>query len=90
MLRMRDVVITDRLRLRELEPDDCEALLEVLGDPVAMRYCPAPFDRDGFAAWIEWALDLGVTVAPTLENKTSCCMPTKGRDEWVAAARRLA
>jgi RimJ/RimL family protein N-acetyltransferase len=55
MLRMRDVVITDRLRLRELELDDCDALLEVLGDSVAMRYYPAPFDRDGVAAWIEWA-----------------------------------
>jgi hypothetical protein len=54
MLRMRDVVITDRLRLRELELDDCDALLEVLGDSVAMRYYPAPFDRDGVAAWIEW------------------------------------
>ena len=29
--------------------------LEVLGDPVAMFYYPAPFDRDGVAAWIEWA-----------------------------------
>ena len=46
---------TERLLLRELEPDDVDALIEVLGDPVAMRYYPAPFDRDRVAAWIEWA-----------------------------------
>ena len=44
---------TERLLLRELEPDDLDALFEVLGDPEAMRYYPAPFDRDGVAAWIE-------------------------------------
>jgi RimJ/RimL family protein N-acetyltransferase len=52
---MREIVTTERLRLRELELDDLDALFEVLGDPVAMRYYPAPFDRDGVAAWIEWA-----------------------------------
>ena len=52
---MRDVVATERLLLRELEVDDLDALFEVLGDPVAMRYYPMPFDRDGVAAWIEWA-----------------------------------
>jgi ribosomal-protein-alanine N-acetyltransferase len=46
---------TERLLLRDLEPDDLEALFEVLGDPVAMRYYPAPFDRDRVAAWIESA-----------------------------------
>ena len=52
---MREIVTTERLLLRELELDDLDALFEVLGDPVAMRYYPAPFDRDGVAAWIEWA-----------------------------------
>ena len=52
---MHDAVATERLLLRDLEPDDLDALLEVLGDPVAMRYYPAPFDRDEVAAWIEWA-----------------------------------
>jgi RimJ/RimL family protein N-acetyltransferase len=46
---------TERLLLRDLEPDDLEALYEVLGDPVAMRYYSAPFDRDRVATWIEWA-----------------------------------
>jgi RimJ/RimL family protein N-acetyltransferase len=52
---MGDRVWTERLLLRDLEPDDLDALLEVLGDPIAMRYYPVPFDRDGVAAWIEWA-----------------------------------
>jgi RimJ/RimL family protein N-acetyltransferase len=52
---MREILTTERLLLRPLEPDDQDALLEVLGDPLAMRYYPAPFDRDRVAAWIEWA-----------------------------------
>jgi RimJ/RimL family protein N-acetyltransferase len=50
-----DILITERLLLRELEPGDADALAEVLSDPVAMRYYAAPFDRDRVAAWIEWA-----------------------------------
>ena len=52
---MRDVLATERLLLRELELDDVDGLSEVLGDPDAMRYYPAPFDRDRVTAWIEWA-----------------------------------
>jgi RimJ/RimL family protein N-acetyltransferase len=52
---VRDIVATERLLLRELELDDVDALFEVLGDPEAMRYYPAPFDREGIAAWIERA-----------------------------------
>ena len=48
-------VETERLLLRDLVPDDLDALIEVLGDPVAMRYYPAPFDRDAVASWIAWA-----------------------------------
>jgi RimJ/RimL family protein N-acetyltransferase len=52
---MRVIVATERLDLRELVPGDLDSLLEVLGDPVAMRYYPAPFDRDAVATWIDWA-----------------------------------
>ena len=52
---MREILTTERLLLRPLEPDDRDALFEVLGDPVAMRHYPAPFDRDRVAAWIEGA-----------------------------------
>ena len=51
---MRAILETDRLLLRELEPTDVEALAEILGDPVAMRYYPAPFDRDRVLGWIDW------------------------------------
>lgn len=46
---------TERLRLRELRATDIDALSEILSDPVAMRYYPAPFDRGRVAAWIERA-----------------------------------
>jgi RimJ/RimL family protein N-acetyltransferase len=52
---MQDKVTTERLRLRELELDDVDSLSDVLGDALAMRYYPAPFDRDGVAEWIDWA-----------------------------------
>lgn len=49
------ILETDRLRLRELEPADVNALFEILGDPAAMRHYPAPFDIDRVADWIEKA-----------------------------------
>jgi RimJ/RimL family protein N-acetyltransferase len=52
---MRDVLTTERLMLRELEPQDVDGLLEVLGDTAAMRYYPAAFDRERVAGWVEWA-----------------------------------
>jgi RimJ/RimL family protein N-acetyltransferase len=33
-------------------PDDADALMGVLGDPVAMQYYPAPFDRAEVDGWI--------------------------------------
>jgi ribosomal-protein-alanine N-acetyltransferase len=56
ILRSVDVLTTDRLRLRRLTLADTDDLLDVLGDPVAMAYYPAPKDRDGVIAWIEWAM----------------------------------
>jgi RimJ/RimL family protein N-acetyltransferase len=52
---LRQILETERLALRELEPEDVDALAAVLSDPVSMRYYPAPFDRDGVVAWIERA-----------------------------------
>jgi len=40
------------LQLREFAESDVDALQAVLGDPVAMQYYPAPFDRQGVEAWI--------------------------------------
>jgi len=47
------ILETARLRLRQFRPEDVEALELVLGDPVAMRFYPAPYDRQGVAQWIE-------------------------------------
>jgi RimJ/RimL family protein N-acetyltransferase len=43
---------TGRLVLRRLTLDDAGALEAVLGDPVAMEFYPAPFDRQGVEDWI--------------------------------------
>jgi RimJ/RimL family protein N-acetyltransferase len=49
------VVQTERLALRELRLEDVDALLEVLGDPLAMDHYPAPKTRAETEAWIRWA-----------------------------------
>jgi [ribosomal protein S5]-alanine N-acetyltransferase len=46
------VLVTDRLVLREFAPGDTDALIEVLGDPIAMQYYPAPFPRAEVDDWI--------------------------------------
>ena len=43
---------TERLVLREFERGDTDALREVLGDPIAMQYYPAPFSRAEVDDWI--------------------------------------
>jgi RimJ/RimL family protein N-acetyltransferase len=71
---------TDRLLLRELTPEDVDDLLEVLGDPEAMRYYPRAKSREETAAWIEWSLGLypqglglhGVVLAATGELIGDC------------------
>jgi ribosomal-protein-alanine N-acetyltransferase len=44
---------TERLLLRPLTLADVDALSVVLGDAEAMRWYPAPLDREGVASWIE-------------------------------------
>lgn len=46
------VLETERLVLREFAPGDTDALFQVLGDPVAMQYYPAPFPRTEVEDWI--------------------------------------
>jgi ribosomal-protein-alanine N-acetyltransferase len=43
---------TQRLSLREFEPEDIDALATILSDPHTMRYYSEPFDRAGVADWI--------------------------------------
>jgi RimJ/RimL family protein N-acetyltransferase len=47
------ILQTARLLLRELTPQDADALALVLSDPETMRYYPAPYDRAGVEQWIE-------------------------------------
>jgi RimJ/RimL family protein N-acetyltransferase len=39
-----------------MNPADLDALAAVLGDPLAMRYYPAPFTREKVEGWIQWSL----------------------------------
>jgi [ribosomal protein S5]-alanine N-acetyltransferase len=47
------ILQTTRLMLRPFTRDDVPALEAVLGDPIAMQWYPAPFDRSGVEQWIE-------------------------------------
>jgi ribosomal-protein-alanine N-acetyltransferase len=51
----RIIATSDRLTLRELTVADVDALLSVLGDPIAMEHYPAPKTRAETEGWIEWA-----------------------------------
>ncbi len=44
---------TKRLLLREMNPDDFQALFRVLGDPVIMQHYPYAFDEPRDRSWIE-------------------------------------
>lgn len=45
---------TERLRFRQMEERDLEAMAGLLGDAEVMRYYPAPKSRDEASAWIAW------------------------------------
>ena len=45
---------TQRLLLREMNPDDFEALCRVIGDRETMVYYPAPYDRAGTQILFEY------------------------------------
>ena len=47
------VLETERLQLRYFVPEDAVALEAVLGDPLAMEWYTAPFNREGVATWIK-------------------------------------
>jgi RimJ/RimL family protein N-acetyltransferase len=46
------ILETERLQLRQLKPSDVDALELVLGDPVAMKFYPAPYTREEVTEWI--------------------------------------
>lgn len=47
---------TERLVLRPFSEADLDGIHAVLGDPVSMRYYPAPFTREQSQRWIDWNL----------------------------------
>lgn len=49
---VRAILETPRLTLREFEPGDLDALIQILSDPETMRYYPSPYDRAGVEQWI--------------------------------------
>jgi [ribosomal protein S5]-alanine N-acetyltransferase len=68
------ILETPRLRLREFEAADTDALAAILSDPETMRFYPHPYDRAGVEEWIArnrsryrddkvglWALDSKLT-----------------------------
>ncbi len=42
---MKPILETERLLLRELTPDDFDAMFEIFGDAETMLYYPRPYDR---------------------------------------------
>ena len=47
------ILETERLSLREIAEDDLDDLLEIWGDPEAMRFFPLTLDRQAMREWIE-------------------------------------
>ena len=75
---VESVLETTRLTLREMTPDDQDALAAVLGDPVAMRHYPAPFTRQQVDDWIQWNLsnyaDYGYGLWAVVLKETGQCI----------------
>lgn len=46
------ILQTQRLTLREFEPEDVDALATILSDPETMRFYPMSFDRASVIDWI--------------------------------------
>ncbi|MEO7908512.1 MAG: GNAT family N-acetyltransferase [Roseiflexaceae bacterium] len=51
------ILETERLALRQLTMSDVDDLMQILADPEAMRFYPAPFSRERTEGWIQWGLD---------------------------------
>ena len=58
----KTILETERLILREMTPQDVGPLAEVLCDPEAMRYYPAPFTREKVGDWVSRSMDRCATL----------------------------
>ena len=50
------MIETERLILREYNPEDFDALYEILSDEETMAHYPKPFDAERTRGWIQWNL----------------------------------
>ncbi len=57
MSRMKVILRTPRLLLREMHQGDLDFIAEMLGDPEVMRFYPKMEDREGAAASIQRQID---------------------------------
>lgn len=46
------ILQSERMNLREMNENDADNLMEIFGDPVAMRYYPSTFPREIAIKWI--------------------------------------
>lgn len=51
------VLETDRLVLREMTVADVDDLMQIFGDPEAMRYYPSTKSRNEAQDWVRWVLN---------------------------------
>ena len=56
-LKMKKILETERLILREYTRDDFNALYKILSDPETMSHYPSPYDERGVERWLDWSLD---------------------------------
>jgi ribosomal-protein-alanine N-acetyltransferase len=54
---MRQLLETDRLKLRELSLDDLGRMYSILSDPVTMQFWPKPFDLESAERWIKRSIE---------------------------------
>lgn len=54
---MKEMCQTERLVLRQFVPDDVDPLIDILGNPEAMRFSLAgPMSRDDIVKWLDWRI----------------------------------
>jgi ribosomal-protein-alanine N-acetyltransferase len=53
---MGTIIETNRMRLRELNMDDIDNLLQIFSDPLAMKYYPSTKNWEETREWINWNL----------------------------------
>ena len=55
--KMKQILETPRLILREYTLDDFDGLYAILSDAETMKHYPRPYDEKGTMLWLNWSLD---------------------------------